>query len=593
MSTRKVFRCVSVIILNGGEMGRDMKNIPLYKVDAISDLKQMLENSRQKYSEKNAFLRKLQDDPAYHPVTYQQYADDVEAFACRMIEMGCSGERIALIGENRYEWSVSYLSIVNAVGIVVPLDRELPVNEIITSLRRAECTAVIFSPKLEEKMMACYEQLPLVRHWITMGGTTELPQAQLFWNLIEQGRTLVAEGCVHYRTAEIDRDAMRILLFTSGTMDISKAVMLSHRNICENLMAMSSMVYIGDDVFLSILPIHHTYECTCGFLCPIYRGCTVAYCEGLRHITKNMEEAKVTMMLGVPLVFESMYKKVWDTIEKGGLTKKVKMGMKLSNFLLAFGVDKRRKLFAKVHESFGGHVRLFISGAAGIDPQVSKGFRSLGILLIQGYGLTECAPIAALNRNCDYKDDAAGLPMPGVSIQIDQPNEDHVGEILIKGPNVMLGYYGDEAATKMAIDSNGYFHSGDLGYMDRDQFVHITGRKKNVIVTKNGKNIFPEEIEYLLLKSPYIEEVIVYGSEEDGETIVKANIFPNYDAIAKAVQDGVLLTDDVHAVVQNEIKTVNKQLVTYKAVKGFALREREFEKTSTKKIKRYVEDNQV
>lgn len=570
-----------------------MKNIPLYEVDTIVDLKQMLENSRQKFAEKAAFLKKIPEDTAYHPVTYTQYAADVEAMACQLLEMGCAGQRIAVIGENRYEWSVSYLSVVNAVGVVVPLDRELPVNEIVTSLRRADCTTVFFSPKLEEKMIACQDQLPLVKNWISMGTETALSHGLLFWDLMEQGRKLVESGCRHYQDAKVDPEEMRILLFTSGTTDISKAVMLNHRNICENLMAMCSMVYIGNDVFLSVLPIHHTYECTCGFLCQIYRGCTVAYCEGLRYITKNMEEAKVTMMLGVPLIFETMYKKVWDTIQKSGMTKKVKIGLALSKFLRVFGIDCRRKLFAKIHDSFGGHMRLLVSGAAGIDPKVSKGFRDFGIPVLQGYGLTECAPIAALNRDCDYKDAAAGLPMPGVEIVIEDPDENQIGEILIKGPNVMMGYYGDEAATKMAINSDGYFHSGDLGYQDEDGFVYITGRKKNVIVTKNGKNIFPEEIEYLLLKSPYISEVIVYGSEEEGETIVKANIFPNEEAIAQAFQAGELTTDNVQEIVQNEIKTVNKQLVTYKAVKGFHLRDREFEKTSTKKIKRYAEDNKV
>lgn len=577
-----------------------MKNIPLYPVEPIHDLKEMLEKSSKTFGEKAAFLKKDVLGGPYIPVSFTQYKKDVDALGTALIHRGCKGKRIAIIGENRYEWSVSYLAVVNGTGIVVPLDKELPENEIVTSLNRAEVTTLIFSPKLMEKVLACKDRVPTLQHLVTMEKPEAAKSAEdaciSIYDLIDEGRRLLAEGDESFTGAVIDREEMQILLFTSGTTDVSKAVMLSHRNICENLMAMSSMTYIDEkDVFLSILPIHHTYECTCGFLCPLYRGSTVAYCEGLRHITKNMVEGKITMMLVVPLVLESMHKKVWDTIKKQGLEKKVKFALKLNSVLRKLGMDQSRKLFAKVHESFGGHMRLFISGAAAVDPHVSKNFRNFGILTIQGYGLTECAPIAALNRNCDFKDNAAGMPMPGTELEIDRPDQNGIGEITIKGPNVMLGYYHDEAATKKAIDSRGFFHSGDLGYMDKDKFVHITGRKKNVIVTKNGKNIFPEEIEYLLLKSPYIAEVVVYGEEsgDDGETTVKANVFPDYEKIKEDAAAGLLQTDTPEAVIKNEIKSVNKQLVSYKAVKDFTLRDTEFIKTSTQKIKRYVEDNKA
>ena len=576
-----------------------MKNIPLYHVEPIRDLKEMLEKSANTFGEKAAFLKKDILGGPYIPVSYTQYKKDVDALGTALIHRGCKGERIAIIGENRYEWSVSFLAVVNGTGIVVPVDKELPENEIVTLLNRAEVTTIIFSPKQTDKILACKDQVPTLKHLITMEQPDAITSTEVeyisVYELLCEGKKLLAEGDDSFTSAVIDREAMQILLFTSGTTDVSKAVMLSHKNICENLMAMTSMTYIDDkDVFLSILPIHHTYECTCGFLCPIYRGSTVAYCEGLRHITKNMAEGKITMILVVPLVLESMHKKVWDTIKKQGLEKKVKFALKLNSVLRKLGMDQSKKLFAKVHESFGGHMRLFISGAAAVDPHVSKDFRNFGILTIQGYGLTECAPIAALNRNCDFKDDAAGMPMPGTELEIAQPDSNGIGEITIKGPNVMLGYYHDEAATKKAIDSRGFFHTGDIGYMDKDKFVHITGRKKNVIVTKNGKNIFPEEIEYLLLKSPYITEVVVYGElEEDGETTVKANIFPNYEKIKEDASAGILQTDTPEAVIKNEIKVVNKQLVSYKAVKDFSLRDTEFIKTSTQKIKRYVEDNKA
>ncbi|MDR0287897.1 MAG: AMP-binding protein [Clostridiales bacterium] len=553
----------------------------------------MLNNSYKKFGSKTAFLRKTPGTVGYIPITYSQYKNDVDAFGTALCSLGLKGKPIAIIGENRYEWSVSYLSVINGTGVVVPLDRELPVNEIILSLNRAEVSAIIFSPKLIEKVSQIKDSVPTLEKFIIMDyeNLERTDNILDFWTLLELGHKLLNEGNRDFIDSEIDPEAMSVLLFTSGTTENSKAVMLSHRNICRNLMAMTQMVYIGEkDVFLSLLPIHHTYECTCGFLCPIYRGCTVAYCEGLRHITQNMEEAKVTMVLVVPLILESMYKKVWDTIEKSGMTKKVNFALKISKFLLKFGIDLRKKLFAKIHESFGGHIRLFISGAANIDSEILAGFRNFGILAIQGYGLTECAPIAALNRNCDYKDSAAGLPLPGLEIKLDDENNEGIGEIIVKGPNVMLGYYNNPEATKNYI-KDGWFFTGDLGYIDSDNFVHITGRKKNVIVTKNGKNIYPEEIEFLLLKSPYIEEVVVYGDNSGDDTVVKAIVFPSFDNIKADIDSGKLLTDNIHDIIRAEIKATNKQITNYKDVKDFTIRDTEFEKTTTKKIKRYVLNN--
>lgn len=571
-----------------------MKNIPLYEVDQISTLKDMIINSEKKFGDKPAFLKKVPGIDNYVPVTYKQYKKDVDALGTKLIDLGYKDEKIVIIGENRYEWSCSYLAVVNGVGVVVPLDKELPENEIELSVNRAEASLVIFSPKLIDKIDNLYSKLPTVKEYIVMDDESSDDRFVAFGKLLKDGHELLDKGDDRFTSSEIDPEEMKILLFTSGTTDVAKAVMLSHRNICENLMAMCSMTYIDEnDVFLSILPIHHTYECTCGFLCPLYRGSTVAYCEGLRHIAKNMAEAKVTIVLGVPLVFESMYKKIWDGIRKAKQEKKVRFAIRLNNFLKILGMDKSKNMFEKIHASFGGHLRLLISGAAAIDPEVAKGFRDLGILFIQGYGLTECAPIVALNRNVDFKDAAAGLPMPGVDIVIDNPDENGIGEIIVKGPNVMLGYYKDEAATKQVIDSKGYFHTGDLGYMDKEKFVYITGRKKNVIVTKNGKNIFPEEIEYLLLKSPYIQEVLVYASDEAGDTIVKANIFPNFEKIEEDFKNGVISSDNVEAIIQSEIKNVNKQLVNYKSIRGFNIRETEFSKTTARKIKRYVEENKA
>lgn len=401
----------------------------------------------------------------------------------------------------------------------------------------------------------------------------------------------MAEGCRDFIDAEIDTEALSILLFTSATTDTSKAVMLSHRNIAENLMAMSSMLNIvPDDVFLSVLPLHHTYENTCGFLCPHYRGAAVAYCEGLRHIVKNLQEAKATVMLGVPLIYESIYKRIWDQAAKNPkLLKKLKFGLKLSGFLRKFGINITKKLFAPIHNNFGGNIRIFISGAAGIDPEVARGFRNFGIHFVQGYGLTECSPIVALNRDVDFKDEAAGLPLPGLEVRIDGAGSDGVGEIVVKGPSVMMGYYEDPENTAEAL-KDGWFYTGDLGFIDDDGFVHITGRKKNVIVTKNGKNIYPEEVETLLNKSRYIKECIVFGKDDPvyGDIVVSATVVPEMEIIESEFEGRKPTEDEIREIIRKEVKEVNKSLVTYKYVKDFNIRYEEFEKTTTRKIKRYV-----
>jgi len=404
-----------------------------------------------------------------------------------------------------------------------------------------------------------------------------------------KGYSLVKEGERSFLDAEIDKEAMSILLFTSGTTDKSKAVMLSHRNICSNLMGMCSMLYIGqNDVFLMLLPLHHTYACTCGFLCQIYRGCTIAFCEGLRHIVKNLKESETTILIAVPLILESMYKRIWDQASKDPKTlKKLKMGLKISKFLKAIGIDVRKKLFKPIHENFGGAMRMFISGGAAIDPQVVQGFQDLGIHCVQGYGLTECSPIIALNRDRDYNNSSAGLPLPNVQIKIDNPNEEGIGEIIAKGPNIMIGYYENEEATNEAI-VDGWFHTGDLGYMDDDGFVYITGRQKNVIVTKNGKNIYPEEIETLLGRSPFISECLVYGKEGEGtgDIEVAAEVYPDMEKIREELKTENPTMEQIHKLIDDVVHEVNKSLVLYKYIRHFSIRNIEFEKTTSKKIKR-------
>lgn len=569
-----------------------MKNIPRYEVRQINNLKEMLNSSVDIYGEKNAFLVKPKGIDRYEPISYNKFKSDIECLGTALMNLGLKGKKIALIGENRYEWVVSYLAVVNGTGVIVPLDKELPQNEIENLLTRSKASAIIYSGGKSEEISNISKKLTFIDYYINMDLPENVDNSISFSQLMAKGCDLIKNGDRSFIDAEIDNEALMSLLFTSGTTETSKAVMLSHRNICTNLMAMCSMIYLGGDTLLSVLPIHHTYECTCGILCQIYGGSTVAFCEGLRHIPKNLQESKATIMLGVPLIFEAIYKRIWEQAsKKPGMERKLKIALKVSNFLRKFNIDITKKLFAPIHESFGGRIRMFISGAAAIDPAVAKGFRDFGILFLQGYGLTECSPIVALNRDVDFKDDAAGLPLPNLEVKIENPNSEGVGEIIVKGPSVMMGYYENQAATEAAFEG-GWFHTGDLGFIDRDGFVHITGRKKNVIVTKNGKNIYPEEIETLLNRSIYIKESLVYGKDDEvfGDIVVSAVIVPDMERIQQDFPDKELTQKDIHDIIQKEVKNVNKDLVIYKYIKDFKLREDEFAKTTTKKIKRYMEN---
>lgn len=564
-----------------------MKNIPMYEVRHISSLKDMLESSASIFSCNTAFLVKTEEGGPYKPITYSNFRDDVNALGTAFMDIGLANSRIAIISENRYEWTVTYLAAVNGTGIVVPLDKELPLSELKSLLIRSKADAVVYSRAKSADVESISGEIPNLKYLISMDAEETTDSVYSYKQLIKSGYELVSMGNRDFTDAEVDKDGMSILLFTSGATDKSKAVMLSHANICSNLMDMCSMVYIDkSDVFLLLLPLHHTYACTCGFLCQIYRGCTIAFCEGLRHIVKNLNESKTTVLLSVPLILEAMYRRIWDQASKDPKTlKKLKMGLKISKILKAAGIDIRRKLFKQITDNFGGTIRLFISGGAAIDPQVIQGFQDFGIHCVQGYGLTECSPIIALNRDCYYKNASAGLPVPHTEIKIKNPNEEGIGEIIAKGPNIMIGYYENEEATKEAI-VDGWFHTGDLGYMDPDNFVYITGRKKNVIVTKNGKNIYPEEIETLLNRSPYVQECLIYGKtgEGTGEIEVAAEIYPDMEKVAEALGTENPTPEQIREFISGEVHKVNKMLVLYKYIRDFTIREQEFDKTTSKKI---------
>ena len=544
-----------------------------YPTRSIRDLRDMLHQSVELYGDRPQFLWK-NGTPDYQTITTREFKDDVEALGTALWAMGYAGKRIVVTGENGYPWALSYMTVACGLGIVVPVDKEINKEEMENIIHISEASLILHASSVAGK---------LTELSIDKISFEELP------SLIEKGKKLLADGGKEYLEAPIDPEKLFSLIFTSGTTGVSKGVMLSQRNICHNLERMCQMVYIGEkDTFLSVLPLHHVYECTCGFLCQVYRGSTIAYCEGLRHIVKNMKEAKVTMMLAVPVLVESVYKRIWSQAEKSGRADKLRKGIKINNALKKIHIDLSKKLFKEIHDNFGGHLRMIIAGGAAIDPDILAGMRDLGIMALQGYGLSECAPIAALNRDTFYNDSAAGLCMVDGQLEVVNVKDDGTGDIRYKGGNVMMGYYRAPELTAEVLPGDGWFYTGDIGFLDKDGFLHITGRKKNVIVTYNGKNIFPEELEAYLARNPLVQESVIVGihNEKKKDYDIVAAIVPNMDAFQE--QFGQAVTPElVEKELESAVAEVNKQVQSYKHMDVTLVRYEEFPKNTSRKIKRY------
>jgi len=560
----------------------------------IIDLKQMMESSVGLFGDNVAFHVKDKVGGPYRGITYKEAKIDMDALGTALISMGLKGKNISIIGDNRYEWAISYLAVVCGTGVVVPLDKELGASELEQLIKEAEVECIIYTKKYEaifQEMKARGETN--LKFLISMDAEISDEQKLSLSEITEAGKVLIENGNREFLDAQIERDTMSIILFTSGTTGFAKGVMLSHGNIVEDLMASPTLLEVlPTDVFFSVLPIHHTYECTCGFLMPLYRGASVAYCEGLKHIVKNLSEARPTIFLGVPLIIESLHKKIWQNAKKSGKDGTLKKVIAINKKTKKIGIDLAPIFFKQIQALFGGRMKVIICGGAAIDPDVLQGIRDFGINAVQGYGLTECAPICALNPDKYPKNDAAGYPPPGFDIKIDDPNpETGIGEICAKGGNIMLGYYKNPEASAEVL-RDGWFYTGDLGYLDEDRFVHITGRIKNVIITKNGKNVYPEEIENYLGKIRYVDECLVWGrdSDETGETQIFASIRADYEEVKEALGENYT-DEEVAALIWKEIDVLNSQLPFFKRIRKIDVRKEEFEKTTGKKIKRFVESN--
>lgn len=566
------------------------KRMNIFEATEFENIRDIIKNSVHKYPDNKAFILKETNgkEIKYKNITYKEFDKEVDCLGTKFINMGLKGKRIAIIGKNRYEWMVAYLATINGTGVVVPLDKGLPEQEIETSLIKSKADVIIF----EESYIGMIENIKSkgktnVQEYICFDDQEKYTTLS---KLIEEGRKLLEAGNKDFVESEIDSHAMSILLFTSGTTSASKAVMLSHRNIASNIFSMTKAEDIrSTDTNIAFLPFHHTFG-SVGLLMFLSRGATNVFCDGLRHIQKNLVEYQVSTFVCVPLLIESIYKKIWQEIEKTGQTKKVNFGMKLSKFLLKFGIDIRAKIFKQIIDKLGGKIRYVISGASGLDPKVAEGFRNFGISVVQGYGLTETSPVLAAESPIAFKSGSTGLPMPGVEIKINNPNEEGIGEIIAKGPNVMLGYYENEEETNKVL-KDGWFYTGDLAYMDKDGFIFITGRQKNVIVLKNGKNIYPEELETLINNLPYVAESMVYGKEKDDDLVVSVKVVYNKEYVEQNYPEKS--QEEIEQMIWEDIKAINKTMPNYKHIKSLIVTDEEMIKTTTAKIKRYEEMKKI
>lgn len=562
-------------------------NKPFYEVRQIRDFKDLLDQSKKLFSERPAYKLKNKDG-VYYEVTYSSFRHSVYYLANSLVKDGYNRAHIAVVGANSYNWSVTYLAVTCSDNVIVPIDKELTPDNMMDVIKDSDATVLFGDKKYIKSIEAKKDELPDGFRFICFDDV-KIDGIEYFEDYLDVGRKLYNNGTVYLNNITVDPTATTAILFTSGTTGVSKGVCLSQKNICAVVMGAAGCIKVNpEDQLLSILPIHHTYECTVGFLYIIYSGACIAFNQGLRYITRDFQEIKPTAFITVPLLIEKVHAKIMKKMEEKTAGKLIfKVGKYASIASRAMGIKGiDRKLFAEVIETFGGRLRLIVTGAAAIDPRVAEDFMHMGIDLYIGYGLTECAPLVACNNDRLMLPDSIGTPMPGAEVAIYNPDALGVGEIWVRGPMVMNGYYKNPEATAEVITPDGWFRTGDIGTCDRHNCYKLTGRSKNVIVTKNGKNIFPEEVELYLNTNPIIEESIVFADDVDDETLVSAMIYPNYEQIKNNLKRQDITKEDVQKTVDEAVKDVNKKLPKYKKIRNYDISETEFEKTTTKKIKR-------
>ncbi|MBQ8719037.1 MAG: AMP-binding protein [Clostridia bacterium] len=552
-----------------------------HKVRHIENLREMLTTSATLYGENIAFSQN--ESGNWRSYTFAQYGRDVNSLCLALDDelqkasgKPLAGQKILVSGENCYAWVVAYMTAMTAAATVVPLDKEMAAGDVQNVIDMTKPAVIVYSDTLSAKFDGmCSDAI-------------RIPFSEL-GDWLARGAALLDAGQRGALDAPIDEDAVASIIFTSGTTGASKGVMLSQRNLYSNVRNALMMVYEDEhDVLLSVLPLHHVYECTIGFLCSLCSGAQVAFSTGLRYLMKEMKTVRPTAILCVPLLLETVYQKIWTNIRKKGMEKKVRTAIALTEPIRPLSARQaaRKKLFAEIHETFGGRIRLMVSGGAGIDPAILKGLRDLGFHAIQGYGLTECSPLAAVNHSDYFEDSAAGLALPEGQLRIADAAEDGTGEICVRSEGVMLGYYNMPEATA-AVKHGGWFYTGDLGYIDKRGFLHITGRKKNVIVTYNGKNIFPEELEAHLCRSDAVAEAVVVGimNEKKKDYDIVALLRPDMDRL-RELSGGEVSEEQVELALSAALESVNATVQSYKHMCMYIHYREEFPKNSSKKIKR-------
>lgn len=552
-----------------------------HPVRMIKDFRELVYGSAEKYRSLPAF--KLRDKV----ITYKEFMEDYRNLCTALIEMGFEDSKIAVIGANSYGWIISYLAAAT-IGVAVPIDKELEVEDIENFIEAADCK-VLFGDSASLKKLANGKGRAKEIEAYSLSQACPLYKKTVF-DLIWDGELEYVSGTTYFDTMEIDPEALHVLLFTSGTTGNAKGVCLSQKNICANIMSIASMVKVDPSRHaLSVLPIHHTYESTIGHLLLLSAGGCISYCDGLRYVGKNIKEYSPSVIIAVPLLLEFMLRTIDKSI-RAGLPEKYTQDaeMPLVDLLASLPALLRMIVIRKVKKSLGGKLKLLIVGAAAIKPEIIAAFDALGITTYQGYGLTETAPLLAGNNDFYRNIEAVGLPIHGVEISIYEPNEEGIGEIMARGDNIMLGYYNDPEATA-AVMHDGFFKTGDLGRFDEEGFLYITGRCKNVIVTKNGKNIYPEELEDRLLENELVEEVIVIGaqSKNKDDVTAKAKIYPSMDVLKEQNGGEEPDVETIAAMIKNVVEGINDKMPAYKRITMIEVMREPFEKTSTKKIKRF------
>lgn len=571
-------------------------NSEVYKVDDVNDFRELLNRSAKKYPDHVAYEFKEnlgKKDQKIVKKTYKEVKEEVEALGSSLLNMGLEGKKIALIGNNRYEWCESYFAVTTSNMVVVPLDKALPNGEIKSLIERSKADAVIYENKYSE----VFEEIKgfgnsSLKFYINMDLKNDVNGILSFRKLVDDGKKLIKNKKSKYQKIKIDNTKMSVLIFTSGTTNTAKGVMLSQKNITSNIASMARMSKMYDnDVLLSFLPLHHTFECTITFLYGWYSGATVAFCDGLKYIAKNLEEYKISVFVAVPLVLETIYKKIQKGIRDQGKEKLVNIMSKLANFLLIFHIDIRRKVFKSVLDQLGGNLRIAYFGAASMDKKVIEGYNNFGIDTVQGYGLTETSPLIAAETDKQHCPGSVGMAPFNVQLKLEDVDENGVGEIVAKGPNIMLGYYENPEATE-AVMKDGWFHTGDLGRFNKDGYLFIAGRKKEVIVLKNGENVFPSDIEFLVNKLHYVKESILFPRENTkGEIALGIKIVYDPDLIKEMFGDKT--EEEYKDLIWEDIKVINQELSVFKRIKELIITTEPLEKTTTQKVKRFKEIEKI